>query len=340
MCTAAMMQTNSGEQYFGRTMDFSYPLSPELFIVPRGYKWDNIQGTHTIINQYQFMGIGQDISPIIFADGINEMGFAAAVLYFPGYAQYDSGALTDSGNPPIAALELVHFLLGQCACVEQAVCLLRTIRITGVMDSVTNSVAPLHWMLADKSGACLVAEKTEHGLHLMDNPVGVLTNSPDFPWHMTNLRNYMNVTPAQKQEQTWGQAVLSPFGQGAGTFGLPGDYTPPSRFVRTAYQNSHADIPAHREGAVTACFHILDGVSIPKGVVVTDRGTSDYTRYTAIIRLSTGEYFFKTYDNYQITSALLPAAQKYVSSILSLGSLNRPITFETCNTNFETGTGD
>lgn len=340
MCTAAMMQSKSGECYFGRTMDFSYPLSPELLIVPRGYEWENITGTHSIINQYRYMGIGQDISPVIFADGVNEKGFAAAALYFPGCAHYETEISDDAGKPPFAALELVNFLLGQCANVEQAASMLQNIRIVGVEDSVTNSVAPLHWILADKSGACMAVEKTESGLHLMDNPMGVLSNSPDFNWHMTNLRNYMNVTPTQQLERIWCQTVLTPFGQGAGAFGLPGDYTPPSRFVKTAFQKSHAYIPAQREGAVNACFHILDGVSIPKGVVITDRGTSDYTQYTSLISLSAGEYFFKTYDNYQITSALLPHLQEHVNSIISLGNLNRPIAFETCNTDFQLGTGD
>ena len=78
-----------GDIYFGRTMDFSYPLEPELYFVPKGYQWNNIMNTHQVRNRYCFMGIGQDISPVVFADGVNEMGFGAAVLYFPGYAQYD-----------------------------------------------------------------------------------------------------------------------------------------------------------------------------------------------------------------------------------------------------------
>ena len=86
MCTAINMQSLHGDIYFGRTMDFSYPLDPELFVVPKGFEWNNLLETHTIRTQYSFMGIGQDISPIIFADGVNEMGFAAATLYFPGYA--------------------------------------------------------------------------------------------------------------------------------------------------------------------------------------------------------------------------------------------------------------
>lgn len=327
MCTAMVMNTLEGDSYFGRTMDFSYPLEPELYYVPKGYEWNNVLNTHRIRCQYSFMGIGQDISPIAFADGVNEMGFGAAVLYFPGYAGYDTPDLQDPSVPSIAAIELTGFLLGLSASVEQAASILRTIRIVGVEDPVTSSIAPLHWLIADQSGACMVVEKTAEGLNLMDNPIGVLSNSPDFQWHMTNLRNYMNVMPYQYQEIQWDSVKLTPFGQGAGAMGLPGDFTPPSRFVRTAYAKSHAAAPSGREDAVVTCLHIMEGVSIPRGNVVTMRGTDDYTQYTAFSSLSTGEYYFKTYNNSGITAVKMPDSHNGAQEIVSLARLTGPPVF-------------
>lgn len=328
MCTAMTVQAPQNHLFFGRTMDFSYPLDPKLYVFPKGYRWSNALKTYRLENRYRIMGIGQDISPVIFADGVNEAGFAAAALYFPGYAQYDSYDRTNSSALPIAALELVNFLLGQCGSVAQAVSMLRRIQIVGVTDAVTSSVAPLHWMIADKSGKCMVIEKTADGLHLIDNPIGILSNSPDFYWHMTNLRNYMNVAPGQQPETEWEAVRLTPFGQGAGTFGLPGDYTPPSRFVRTAYQKFHTAVPENEREAVVACFHILDSVSIPKGAVMTSRGTADYTQYTSFINIASGEYFFKTYDNGQITGVKMPSGSECGDEIISLGQLVRPAVFE------------
>lgn len=325
MCTAMTMQIPQGDTYFGRTMDFSYPLDPSLYFIPKGCKWNNILHTHIIHNQYNVMGIGQDISPVVLSDGVNEMGFGAAALYFPGFAKYDPIVPQDSFRLSIAAVELVKFLLSQCASVTEAATLLPKIRIVGVKDAVTNSVAPLHWIIADKHGSCMTIEKTEDGLHLMNNPIGVLSNSPDFQWHMTNLRNYMNVTPSQHEESEWDRVLLTPFGQGAGTMGLPGDYTPPARFVKTAYQKTHSSFPADKEGSIITCFHIMDGVSIPKGVVMTSRGEADYTQYTAFINLSTNEYFFKTYDNSEIVAVTLPP--NHGSQIVCLGKLTRPVAF-------------
>lgn len=327
MCTALSVKTSHGDIFLGRNMDFSFPLAPQLYAVPKGYEWNNMCDTIQIKARYGFMGMGQDISPINFADGVNEMGFAAAALYFQGYAQYDEISLYDSKLPPIAAVELVKLLLSLCACVEQAVHVLHKISIVGIKDSVTGSIAPLHWIIADKNGKCMVVEKTVNGLKIIDNPVGVLSNSPDFQWHMTNLRNYMNLEPFQKEAAEWGSVPLTPFGQGAGTLGMPGDYTPPSRFVRTAYHKNYAYFSADRDEAVVACFHILESVTIPKGAVMTARGTSDYTQYTVFIDLASGEYFYRTYDNSQIIRVKPSFRQEYDMEIRLMGKLVGPVVF-------------
>ena len=47
--------------------------------------------------------------------------------------------------------------------------------------------------------------------------------------------------------------------------GLPGDFTPPSRFVRAAFfQNTAAQKP-NAEGSVFTAFHILGSMEIPIG---------------------------------------------------------------------------
>ena len=322
MCTAIAIHTSAGGAYFGRTMDFSYPLDPELWFVPGQYEWNNLLNTHKIRNRYSYMGIGQDLSPVIFADGVNEAGFAATALYFPGCAQYDSYHDSSRQSVPIAATELTGFLLGLCASVTEAASVVRTIRIVGVQDSITGSVAPLHWMIADQSGSSMVIEKTREGLRILDNSIGVLSNSPEFLWHMTNLRNYMNVSQDQKKEAGWGPLTLTPFGQGGGTFGLPGDFTSPSRFVRAAYIKSHITHMENDRAAINGCFHILESISLPRGIVMTERGTSDYTQYTAAINLSGKEYYFKTYENSRIAEVKLSPGCCDNSGIVSGGKLS------------------
>ncbi len=95
------------------------------------------------------------------------------------------------------------------------------------------------------------------------------------------------------------------------------------RFVRTAFQKTHIAPPSGKGETVSAHFHILEYINVPKGIVLTDRGTADYTQYTAMIGLSGPEYFFRTYDNSRMAAVRLPedGAGGSGSSISSLGKL-------------------
>jgi len=286
-------------------MDFSYDIKPHLYIIPKNYEWDNSLTMEKIQDIYCFIGIGQELDGDLgFFDGVNEVGFAAAALYFAGYAHYDTiQNLKD--REQIASIDFLHYILGRCADIDDLRQLLKNLSIVGVEDPVTQTVAPLHWMAVDRSGKCAVIEQTDRGLEVMTNPIGVMANSPDFQWHKTNLRNYMEASPYQSEVATWEDDRLTPFGQAGGTQTLPGGYTSPERFVRTAYLKSFIPTPQSRMEAIVSCFHVMESVTIPKGAVVTSRNSYDYTKYTAFINTATSEYFFKTYDNIQVGMASL-----------------------------------
>lgn len=305
MCTAMTLQSQSGEQFFGRTMDFSHDIKPQLYIIPNSYQWNSLLDGQTFTDTYRFIGFGQELDDMLaFFDGVNEHGFAAAVLYFAGYAQYQND-LTDHTTQYLASIDFLHYILGSCASVQELSKRIDGISVAGITDPVTNTIAPLHWIVTDKSGACAVIEPTKEGLEFINNPIGVMANSPSFPWHMTNLRNYMGATPTQKQEVSWGNVCLTPFGQGQGTMPLPGGFTSPERFVRTSYLKTHIPVPKTSQEGIISCFHIMESVSIPKGAVITSQNADDYTKYTAFINTNTCEYFYKTYDNINITKASL-----------------------------------
>lgn len=303
MCTAITLLTPQNENYFGRTMDFSYPIEPGIFVMPRHYRWQSLVSDITYTNTYSFIGIGQKVDDMLgLFDGVNEKGFAAAVLYFEGYAYYDFPV---KNKEPLAAIDMLHYMLGRCASVEDVKKMVTQIQIVGVADPVTQRAAPLHWIATDRSGETVVIEQTVAGLEVIPNPLGVMANSPDLRWHMTNLRNYMDLSVTQVKEVYWGDVLLKPFSQGAGTMHLPGGFTSPDRFVRTAFLKTHIATPHNQHEAVLACFHIMNSVSIPKGIVITERGVDDFTKYVAFINTNTCEYFFKTYMNDQIRTVKL-----------------------------------
>lgn len=326
MCTAMTLQTQQGEIFLGRTMDFSYPLDPSVYAVPRNYEWTNGIKTGKIRNRYAYIGVGQEIPTLTVADGVNERGLAAAALYFPGFAAFDK-PVPSAGIPQIAAVEVTGFLLGVCASVDDAAMMLGSIQIVGVPDGVTGTVAPLHWIVCDRTGKCMTVEQTNEGLQLIPNPVGVLSNSPGFAWQMENLRNYTAAATEQTESVQWGKMELTPFGNGGGTAVLPGGYTPPARFVRTAFQKTHVPVPKTGPEAVVTGFHILEGVSVPRGVVHTALGTDSYTQYMAFMNTATREYFIRTYDNSQVRTAVLTEAEASASSPTRIGRLAGPPSF-------------
>lgn len=326
MCTSMAIASKNNNYFFGRTMDFSYELDPEVYIVPEGYEWNNSLNNCRIKNKYKFIGTGQDIGQIIFADGVNEMGLGVAALYFQGHASYENKTNKDYECISLAAIEIVNFLLGNCLDVKHVINTIKKIEIIGVKDVITNSIAPLHWIVIDKTGRCITIEKTNKGLEIFYNPIKVLSNSPDFEWHMTNLRNYLNLSPRQNSFSKWEDVILKPFGQGLGTWALPGDYTSPSRFVRIAFQKSFVKIPETKDKMINLCFNIMKSVTIPKGIVITERNTDDYTQYTAFMNINTGDYYFNTHDNNQILKANINDVNQ--SEVVSLGRLKRSIYFE------------
>lgn len=330
MCTSITLLNAQGENFLGRTLDFSYDIEPELYILPRNYVWYGAYGSQKMHNLYAIMGVGQEEGPLMaFFDGVNEKGLAGGALYFAGYAAYESKPTP--GKMPVAAMDFLHFLLANCATIEEAEKLVPQISILGFADPVTESEAPLHWIMTDRSGKSIVIERTVQGTNVYQNPIGVLANSPEFPWHLTNLKTYSQVSPRQTSKSQWGDLTLKPFGQGAGTSLLPGGYTAPERFARTAYLKTHLPTPQTKEETVMAGFHVLESVSIPKGAVISSRETYDYTRYTMFLNTKTCEYYFKTYENFQIQTASMWENYREGQSPIRLGSLSRPILFQKIN---------
>ena len=125
-------------------------------------------------------------------------------------------------------------------------------------------LAPVHAVVHDASGKSIVIEYVDGKLNVYDNPLGVITNSPGFDWHMTNLRNYVNFSFNNHPPIQLGSVKLEPFGQGSGMLGMPGDFTPPSRFVRAVAFSQSVLQPKTGDDAVLTAFHILNNFDIPK----------------------------------------------------------------------------
>lgn len=298
MCTHINLKNKNGDYLCARTMDFSFELDPFMAFFPRK---SPIIFTHyrEDIEHYAFLGLSKLINgEYIVADGINEHGLSCSSLYFEGYADYNDEKSKDLKN--VAPYEIPYWTMMTCKNVEDFLLKIKDINILDTSLDFIGKTPPLHWVLCDKSGNSVVVESIGKKLNIHDNKIGVLTNSPDYDWHITNLRNYIGLTNIQREPLTIGGLTLAPFGQGAGAYGLPGDFTPTSRFVRTVFNKQSCIVGETTDELVIAATNILNNVTIPKGTVKTKISSIDYTQYVSYMSLNTLEYFFKTYENNNI----------------------------------------
>lgn len=297
MCTSLTFQTS--DFYFGRNLDLEYDFGEKIVITPRQYPFV-FKFAGTLSEHYAMIGTAQitDGCPL-YAEAVNEKGLCLAALNFPGNAVY--AETPESGKTNLAPFELFGFLLGTCATVKEAEEKRKAVCITHTAFKDGYPVAPLHWHIADKDQS-LVLECTKDGMHLYENPVGVLTNNPPFPFQLTNLQNYMHLTSNPPKNRFAPSLKLTPYGQGMGALGLPGDASPASRFVRAAFCKWNSELPSGEEASVTQFFHILDNVAMVAGSVRTPENKLDRTTYSCCINASRGIYYYKTYNNNQISA--------------------------------------
>ena len=294
MCTAAAFQTK--DFYFGRTLDYECSYGECVTVTPRRYPF-SFRHMGRLDAHYAMIGMAHvaDGYPLYY-DAVNEAGLGMAGLNFVGNAQY---AEVQEGKENVAQFELIPWILGRCATVREARARLDALNLVGTPFSERYPAAQLHWLLADKDEA-VVIESLADGLHVYDDPAGVLTNNPPFPQQLFNLNNYMTLSPRQPENRFSGALGLHCYSRGMGALGLPGDLSSMSRFVRVAYTKLNAVCRDTEAENVSQFFHILGAVEQQRGCCEVEPGAYEYTIYTSCCNATKGIYYYTTYDNHQI----------------------------------------
>jgi choloylglycine hydrolase len=304
-CTGIQLTAKDGSVVHARTLEFGEMLPPVLVAIPKGI--DQIGMTPSGApglkwkSTYAAVGMGMQGNSFV-ADGVNDQGLASGLFYHPGYAKYAEPQPGEEGRV-IAPFQLISYLLTTCATVEDARAALENVIVAPTVLKEMAFTPPIHAIVRDVSGASIVVEFLNGQTVIYDNPVGVITNDPTFDWHLTNLGNYINLSPTNVPPVKEGDLALSQLGQGSGLLGLPGDYTPPSRFIRAVAFTQSADKPESATDAINTAFHILDSFDIVKGVVRSAHGSTDpadFTQWTSAADMKGGRYYFRTYANPQI----------------------------------------
>ena len=296
MCTAATYQKQ--DFYIGRTLDYEFSYGDEVTITPRNYPFP-FRHLQTLDHHYALIGMAHVVgNHPLYYDAINEKGLGMAGLNFVGNAVYQKVA---DERENVAQYEFIPWILCQCASVSEARILLDRINLVDTPFSEQLPPAQLHWIIADAQEAITV-ECMADGLHIYDNPVGVLTNNPPFPLQMFQLNNYMQLSPKQPENHFSRELPLHTYSRGMGALGLPGDLSSPSRFIRVAFTKMNAISGDTEEECVSQFFHILGSVDQQRGCCEVDDGKYEITLYTSCCNASRGIYYYTTYENHQITA--------------------------------------
>lgn len=295
MCTAATYY--SKDHYFGRNLDLEFSYHETVTVAPRKYEFP-FRHAESMKEHYAIIGMAYVVDNYpLFYDAINEAGLGMAGLNFPDNADYKEWK---DGADNITPFEFIPWILGQCASVQEARERLENLNLLRENFSEELPLSPLHWMIADKE-CSIVVEQTADGLHVYDNPVGIMTNNPTFDMQLFGLNHYMGLS-AEPAKNSFAPGVsLQQYSRGMGAIGLPGDLSSVSRFVKAAFTRMHAISGESEKESVSQFFHILSSVEQQRGCVHLGGDKYEITIYTSCGNLDKGLYYYNTYENHQIT---------------------------------------
>ena len=304
-CTGIRLVAKDGTIICARTMEVGIDLKSNLIVVPQGRAYvgtapEGAPGLHWT-TKYGFVGPNAFDMPYV-CDGLNEKGLAVGNFLFPGTAGYQKIEKDDVAQT-IASHEVAVYLLGTCANVQEAVEALQAVRVCSGDIEPYSFLGPLHYVLHDADGNCLVVEYVDGQMNIHENPLGVVTNSPTFDWHLTNLRNYIHLSAENAAPIVLSGEKFAGFGQGTGMLGLPGDFTPPSRFIRAVVFSQVALPTDTADQCLQQAFHLLNQFDIPLGATRENQNGklyADYTSWTVAADVKHLRYYFHTYQNRHI----------------------------------------
>ena len=321
MCTAVSWKSN--HHYFGRNLDLHYSYPESITITPRNYAF-HFRKMPSLMNHFAIIGVATVIEGYpLYYDATNEKGLSIAGLNFPNSCHYPNEA---DNQDNIAPFELIPWILGQCACVSDSVELLRRINLANIPFAPSLPLTPLHWIIADKEQAISV-ESTVEGLKIYPNELGILTNEPPFDFHMHNLKKYMQISAKPALDRFSGTYPLVSSSNGMGSFGLPGDYSSSSRFVRAAFVKLNSLSDTTENGEISQFFHILESVTMPRGCVEIAPDEYEITRYSSCCDTDSGIYYYTTYNNRQITAVNMHKTDLNCCQLFSYPMITSPVIF-------------
>lgn len=305
-CTAVDLVAADASVVSGRTMEWAFDMQWTLVSLPKGTSLAMTATpalklpTVTVVSKHAVVGIKPAVIPgDTLLEGQNSAGLGMSGNFLPGFTEYQT--VTPQDKSYVSILGFGAWALGQFSTVGELRQALPGIKVWADNTLQSGPTPPtVHFVFTDRSGASIVVEFVNGQQRIYDNVAGVLTNAPTYDWHITNVRNYINLSTMGTASLRVGETDVTAIGQGGGLVGIPGDYTPPSRFVRAAFLRHYATKPRTADESIQLMGHILNTVDIPIGVAQSKAGNdivSDYTQWIAIKDLTGNRLLIADYSH-------------------------------------------
>jgi len=283
-------QAINGSRYIiGRTMELGSmnPLQAfysdsqwQVAVHPRGHR--SSQLGFVSVENFRLKGALR-----IVTEGMNEAGLTVSVQTLTE-SEYEDTDVVHALD--VSTVDLAPALLASCHDVAATMAFLEAHRIVG-----RGGMIGVHWAIADASGRSIVLEYLRGKRTVYENTPRVMTNDPPLDWHWRNLNTYVNLSPLYPRANdflgvsTSVGTVPKAIGHGWNLAGLPGDGSPPSRFVQLFYlrgYSMHRAAPKSTDDAIVLTTGLLNKVFIPFGSIAENRevlvDTPEYTPWAVL----------------------------------------------------------
>lgn len=300
-CTGIALPSSDGGNVVARTVEWAAtPMQCGYVVSPRKHRQQSYtpDGANGLVYEakYGYVGIYTEYEPFV-VEGVNETGLSAGLFFFPDYGEYAAYKPEESAKT-LCDMQFVSWVLSQFSSIDELKKALQSVNLV----TLNHKIGSVHWRITQPDGQMAVLEVVGGVPHFYDNQLGVFTNSPGFPWHMTNLNNYVNLRPGSAPDYQLNTNIqLMPLGHGSGMLGLPGDFTAPSRFVRAAFYVATSPLWKTSWDAVQQAFHILNNFDIPIGSQFAKgqapEGMQSATQFTAATDQKEMRFYYRTAYN-------------------------------------------
>jgi choloylglycine hydrolase len=273
-CTRVVYKGPNNTVLTGRTMDFSVEIPANQWIFPRGMKRNGEVGKNSIEWVSKYGSLGVSTWDIAIADGMNEKGLVANLLWL---VESKYPAFNKEGDKKGMAISLwAQYVLDNFASVKEAVEELRKESFAIVSDFIpgTNKFATVHLSISDATGDNAILEYINGKLVIHHDPsYTVMTNDPPFEQQLAIAKYWENI-PGK-------------------TF-LPGSVTAADRFVRASFYIKSIPQTDNTRVAVAGVFSVIRNVSVPYGFEIEGFPNLSTTRWRCVADQKQLVYYFET----------------------------------------------